>query len=69
MTDRCAACFRVLLPAPLDGRYECDNPAHRGARIAYWSEAIPEGTGENDEARLESKHGRPTLYYYGGMRR
>jgi hypothetical protein len=60
MTDRCAECFQVLKQAPLGGRYACE--AH--PRAGYWSQVHPEG-GTNDKARLVSKHGKPTLYFYG----
>lgn len=59
MNDRCAECFAVLKPAPLGGRYVCTEHPSAG----YWSEAM---NSPNDKARLVSKHGRPTLYYYGG---
>lgn len=62
MTDRCAECFDLLKPAPLGGRYACEKHPNAG----YWSERAPEGTVTNDKARLISRHGRPTLYYYGG---
>ena len=60
MTDRCADCFAVLRAAPLGGRYVCD--AH--PRAGYWSPVAPEGAGPKDKARLVSKRGHPTLYYY-----
>lgn len=66
MTDRCAACFEPLKPAPLGGRYacECSNGYwHAG----YWSEAIPDGQ-HTKKANLVSKHGRPTLHYYGYLK-
>lgn len=58
--DRCSECFELLKRAPLGGRYVCE----KHPRAAYWSPAIPEGG--PDKARLVSKRGRPTLYYYGG---
>jgi hypothetical protein len=64
VSDRCAECFELLKPAPLGGRYACEAHPLGG----YWSPAVPEGSGK-DKARLVSKHGKPTLYYYGMVRR
>ena len=59
--DRCAECFAVLEPAPLGGRYACVSHPMAG----YWSVRAPEFP-VLDKAVLVSKHGRPTLHYYGG---
>lgn len=61
--DRCAECFEPLKAAPLGGRYVCETHPRAG----YWSIERPED-GNTDRARLVSKHGRPTLHYYGRFR-
>lgn len=64
VSDRCAGCFLELTPAPLGGHYACERPWCNGsAWSGYWS-AQPASVG--DSAKIVSKHGRPTLYYYGG---
>ena len=59
-TDRCAGCFAVLVVAPSGSRYAC----LKCTNVGYWSEAIPEA-GKLADVVLRSKHGKPTLYYYG----
>jgi hypothetical protein len=67
VTDRCAACFAELKPAPLGGRYVCVHPPNyrAGLQRRYLSEAAPEAPHTQD-ACVISKHGRPTLHLYGG---
>ncbi len=60
MSDRCAECFALLMPAPTGGRWPC--VLH--PRAGYLSKAVPEH-GNTDKACVKSKHGRPTLHVYG----
>ncbi len=58
--DRCAGCFAVLSTHDSGGRYACLKCTNPG----YWSTAVPEA-GKLADVSLVSKHGKPTLYYYG----